>query len=92
MPGVACDTLLPIAHTLLTTTCQADAGTLGHSLHHTRSELSTRRDKLKLEVLKATMHPSHMVVHDERTFAQRTKEVQMPPPLAHPQSQLQPQP
>jgi len=32
---------------------EADSGTLGHSLHHTRSKLSTRRDKLKLEVLKA---------------------------------------
>ena len=29
---------------------EADSGTLGHSLHHTRSQLSARREKLKLEV------------------------------------------
>ena len=34
---------------------EADSGTLGHSLHHTRSRLSERREKHKLEVLALTL-------------------------------------
>ena len=60
---------------------EAASGALGSSLHSTRRQLA-KSSKSKVEVLNATVHPSHLVVHDERSFAQRQREAQVQLPQA----------